>query len=91
MFALAITIIGDTNIGMHYFRHTAKSPFFEYYQDDIRPFFERKWKYLFDFNTEITYTLCELLDLQPNISSTNEFIPINKITISSENMLIFAK
>lgn len=24
MFALAITIIGDTNIGMHYFRHTAK-------------------------------------------------------------------
>ena len=55
-----------------------ESPFFEYYQDDIRPFFERKWKYLFDFNTEITYTLCELLDLQPNISSTNEFIPINK-------------
>jgi len=34
-----------------------ESPFFEYYQDDIRPFFERKWKYLFDFNTEITYTL----------------------------------
>ena len=55
-----------------------ESPFFEYYQDDIRPFFEKKWKYLFDFNTEITYTLCELLDLQPNISSTNEFIPINK-------------
>ena len=55
-----------------------ESPFFEYYQDDIRPFFEKKWKYLFDFNTEITYTLCELLDLQPNICSTNEFIPINK-------------
>lgn len=55
-----------------------ESPFFEYYQDDIRPFFERKWKYLFDFNTEITYTLCELLDLQPNIKPTNEFIPINK-------------
>lgn len=55
-----------------------ESPFFEYYQDDIRPFFEKKWKFLFDFNIEITYMLCELLDLQPNFKPTNRFIPIEK-------------
>ena len=74
MFALAITIIGDTNIGMHYFRHTAKALSLNI----TKTKFAHSWKYLFDFNTEITYTLCELLDLQPNICSTNEFIPINK-------------
>lgn len=31
-----------------------ESPFFEYYEDDIRPFFEKKWDFLFDFNLEIT-------------------------------------
>ena len=27
-----------------------ESPFFMYYADDLRPFFERRWEYLFDFN-----------------------------------------
>jgi hypothetical protein len=39
-----------------------ESPFFEFYADDIRPFFERRWDYLFDFNMEITQKMCELLD-----------------------------
>ena len=52
-----------------------ESPFFEYYADDIRPFFEKRWDYLFDFNLEITQTLCELLDIHPNISLTDEYIP----------------
>lgn len=51
-----------------------ESPFFEFYQDDIRPFFERKWDYLFDFNTEIMYTMCELLDVRPKISCTDEYV-----------------
>ena len=29
-----------------------ESPFFEYYQDDIRPFFEKRWTFLLDFNEE---------------------------------------
>lgn len=52
-----------------------ESPFFEYYADDIRPFFEKRWDYLFDFNLEITQTLCELLDIHPNISLTDDYIP----------------
>ncbi len=38
------------------------SPFFDYYADDIRPFFEeRKWKYLFDYNLDITVKMLELI------------------------------
>lgn len=50
-----------------------ESPFFLYYADDLRPFFERKWEFLFDFNMEITLKLCELLDVRPNIELTDEY------------------
>ena len=52
-----------------------ESPFFEYYQDDIRPFFERHWTFLLDFNEEIRQKMCELIDIQPNVSYTEGFIP----------------
>lgn len=51
-----------------------ESPFFEYYEDDIRPFFEKKWDFLFDFNLEITQKMCELIDISPNITLTDEFV-----------------
>lgn len=38
------------------------SPFFEFYQDDIRPFFDNKWEYLLDYNNEITLKILQLLD-----------------------------
>ena len=47
----------------------------EYYEDDIRPFFERKWSFLYDFNMEICTKMCELLDIRPNIQLTSEYIP----------------
>ena len=50
-----------------------ESPFFDYYQDDIRPFFENRWTYLLDFNEAIRQKMCELLDIQPNVSFTGEF------------------
>jgi hypothetical protein len=51
-----------------------ESPFFEYYADDIRPFFEKKWKYLLDFNMEINQKMMELLDIENgNISLSSEF------------------
>lgn len=40
------------------------SPFFEYYADDIRPFFEQETKYLVDFNEQITQKMCELLAIE---------------------------
>ena len=41
------------------------SPFFQFYEDDLRPFFfEEKWEYLFDFNLDIIHKMCELLDIK---------------------------
>ena len=50
-----------------------ESPFFEYYQDDIRPFFEKKWEYLFDFNEAIREKMCELLDIEAKVSFSSQF------------------
>ena len=50
-----------------------ESPFFEYYQDDIRPFFEKKWEFLLDFNEAIREKMCELLDIQPKVNYSSGF------------------
>ncbi len=62
-----------------------ESPFFEYYQDDIRPFFEKRWESLFDFNEAIREKMCELLDIQPKVSSTINYkqSTINEIDFRS--------
>lgn len=49
------------------------SPFFEYYQDDFRPFYERKWKYLIDLNEALLDKCCELMDVQPSKARTTEY------------------
>jgi hypothetical protein len=44
------------------------SAFFEYYEDDLRPFFkENNWERLVDYNDAICRKVCELLDMQPNV------------------------
>ena len=50
-----------------------ESPFFDYYQDDIRPFFEERWTYLIEFNEAIRAKMCELLDIQPRVSYTESW------------------
>ncbi|MCH5175963.1 MAG: WbqC family protein [Prevotellaceae bacterium] len=50
------------------------SPFFEYLQDDFRPFYERDWTFLIDFNEALIYKCIELLDIQPTIGRTKEFL-----------------
>lgn len=49
------------------------SPFFEYYSDDLKPFFEKKWVFLWDFNIEIQQTICKLLEIEPNIATTGKY------------------
>ena len=51
-----------------------ESPFFEYYQDDIHPFFEKRWTFLLDFNEEIRARMCELIDIEPHVSYTSAFV-----------------
>lgn len=66
-----------------------ESPFFDYYQDDLRPFFERKWTFLFDFNMEITIKMVELLDIRPKISLTTGFLSDTSMAENAiENSLV---
>lgn len=72
-------IISDHGNWRHIHRHAlmsayGDSPFFEFYADDIMPFFERRWKYLYDMNTDICRTVCELIDIHPDIQHTDKYI-----------------
>ena len=49
------------------------SPFFEYYCDYLIGFFERKEKFLFDFNIKITQKILELLGINKQIFFTEEY------------------
>lgn len=50
------------------------SPFWEYYEDDFRPFYEKKWEFLMDYNQELQEKVCELIDMQPVITRTDAFL-----------------
>ena len=50
-----------------------ESPFFDYYEDDLRPFFTTHWDHLLDFNEAIRTTICRLLDIEPNVRWSASF------------------
>ncbi|MDR2407041.1 MAG: WbqC family protein, partial [Bacteroidales bacterium] len=50
------------------------TPFFEYYVDDFRPFYEKHKEFLFDFNEELRELVCSLLDITPSVSYSFEYI-----------------
>ena len=52
------------------YNHT---PFFEYYRDDFRPFYERRYEFLADFNEELLHLVCSLIDMQPVVSRTTAY------------------
>ena len=44
------------------------SPFFEFYADDIRPFYEERWEKLFDFNRDTTAKMLHLIGLSNTLA-----------------------
>lgn len=51
------------------------SPFFEYYEEDFAPFYEKRYEFLMDFNDALQETILHLIDLQPSIQQTTEYQP----------------
>ena len=51
------------------------SPFYDYYEEDFRLYFERKEKYLLDLNLNILHTLAGLLKIHTRIELTEDYIP----------------
>ena len=71
-----------------------ESPFFEFYADDLAPFFEKRWEFLVDFNEAIMEKMCELLDIHPIIKHTKAYMTfksseISNILEASENLESF--
>lgn len=52
------------------YRH---SPFFDYYADEFRRFFEQRYEYLFDFNQELCEWVCRQIDIHPNMIPTSDY------------------
>lgn len=50
------------------------TPFFEYYMDDFRPFYENRFEFLFDFNEQLRELISNLLDIEPVVSYSSEYL-----------------
>ena len=50
------------------------SPFFEYYEDDIKPVFFEQQEQLYDLNIAIFNTLCDCIELEKNVEYTSSFV-----------------
>ena len=60
------------------YNHT---PFFEYYKDDFRPFYEKKFDFLVDYNEQLCQLVCQLIDIGTSFQRTESYItePSNTI------------
>lgn len=62
------------------------SPFFEYYADDLAPFYqEKKWKYLIDFNSEIQNVVLTAINLNLDIKATVEYFPQGEVPETTDD------
>ena len=50
------------------------TPFFEYYKDDFRPFYEQKYEFLADFNEALCQLVCRLIDIDPSMERSSEYL-----------------
>lgn len=49
------------------------SPFFEFFEDDLRPFFEKKHKFLLDLNFEALEVMSKCLRMKMTYTTTTEY------------------
>jgi hypothetical protein len=49
------------------------SPYFEFFEDELRPFYETKHEFLFDFNTQLLKTILHILRIKKQIEATSHF------------------
>ena len=51
-----------------------RSPFYEYYIDDLMVFFNARHRYLYEFNMQITRTVCSLMKIPLRVQESREYI-----------------
>ncbi|MPN06602.1 hypothetical protein SDC9_153858 [bioreactor metagenome] len=50
------------------------TPFFQYFEDDFQPFYEKKFNFLIDFNEELHRLICRLIGIEIPIIYTSEYV-----------------
>ena len=50
------------------------SPYFEFFEDEFKPFYHTKFDLLIDFNTQLLQTVLHILRIKKEILFTNEFV-----------------
>lgn len=55
------------------------SPYFEFFEDEFKSFYENKYEFLFDYNTQLLQTILHILRVKKQIEFTNQYdiIPSN--------------
>lgn len=66
------------------YRHT---PFFQYYEDDFRPFYEKKIAFLYDFNLQLTEMVCSLIGLDVTLKPTEEYLHKSDEMVDFRNVI----
>lgn len=49
------------------------SPYFEFFEDEFKPFYENKYEFLFDYNTQLLQTVLNILRIKKQIEFTQDF------------------
>lgn len=104
-----ITVSNAENWQQHHYKSLCsaynKSPFFEFYIDDLKPLFFEPVEHLFEFNLNCFKTICECLQLDIDFKFTTHFNththtdndfrylvePSKKFTFSSYNQVFSSK
>lgn len=51
------------------------TPYYLYYKDALKPFFEQEYERIFDFNLQLIHTLLKLLRIDKEVAVTEQFTP----------------
>lgn len=56
------------------------SPFFEYYKDELQPYFEKKEIYLIEFNNKLQELILKFLQIENKHTTSTKYNPIGNFT-----------
>jgi hypothetical protein len=67
------------------------SAYFEYYEDELAPFYHKKFNYLFDYNLELLQWLLQQLKKKPMLSFTEEYTEVENGLVDYRTKIHFKK
>jgi len=61
------------------------SPYFEFFEDELRPFYDKQYEFLFEYNNQLLQTVLNILRIKKSIGFTSEYeaAPVGLIDLRS--------